>query len=279
MRKIYISYSYKDNEINYTIKKLKNYFDDISINVITIEDFYQCNSNLFQSVTDIIDGCSIFICFMDRENPNIMFELGYALGKNKKIILVSDYNDIPYDLKQLTFIRKSNDISEILLSIEESLDYTRNYYDNMLSRYDYKQILYRSIEEPSFLDNIEAIEFENIVYMWLNDNGLNVQRPMHNRDLGCDFILYTESGRKIAIEVKKYRHTSKLSISVLRQLIGIMAVEHFDAGIIINTGQYTNSILHYVDEIEQNVLLWNIEHLYNISESIKQLEERLDSRI
>ncbi len=276
MRKIYISYSHKDNEINYIIKNLKDYFDDNSINVITIEDFYQYN--IFQSITDIIDGCSIFICFMEKDNPNIMFELGYALGKNKKIILVSDFNDIPYDLKQLRFIRKSSDISEILLSIEESLEYTRNHYNNMLSKYDYKQLIYRFIEEPSFLDNIEPIEFEDIVYMWLTENGLNVQKTAHNRDLGCDFILYTQSGKKVAIEVKKYRHTSKLSITVLRQLIGIMTVEHFDAGIIINTGQYTNSLLHYVDEIEQNVLLWDIEHLYNITESIKHLEGSLDTR-
>jgi nucleoside 2-deoxyribosyltransferase len=39
-------------------------------------------------ITDEIDNCTIFACDLTYLNHNVLFELGYAIGKNKNLLIM-----------------------------------------------------------------------------------------------------------------------------------------------------------------------------------------------
>ncbi|AKL94712.1 endonuclease [Clostridium aceticum] len=270
MNKIYISYSSNCIEIEHLTSRIYDYYIDTNIKILK-KEFDKSSESTFSSSTVLIDGCDLFICFIDKRDSEIMFELGYALGKNKKIILIGDYRDIPYDLKNLTYIRQSEDINVILFNIERYLSLSEVKNEDFSNPNEHSIILERAVREPNYLDSIDPIQFEKLVYNLFCSNGLNVEMNTNYRDSGYDFMLYTPTGKRIMIEVKKYRTTSKVSISTIRQLVGSMVIEHIDAGVIITSGQYTNSVSHFINGIEQEVHLWTIDNLIDIHESIQKL--------
>jgi hypothetical protein len=72
------------------------------------------SSNMVKKIHDEIDRADLIIADMSGQNSNVFYEVGYADGRNKPIILmVSDKKDIPFDLKQRQLIIYNKSISKL----------------------------------------------------------------------------------------------------------------------------------------------------------------------
>ncbi|OIO70913.1 MAG: hypothetical protein COW19_06570 [Zetaproteobacteria bacterium CG12_big_fil_rev_8_21_14_0_65_55_1124] len=49
---------------------------------------FKTSAQISQEVQSAISGCSIFACDATHFNPNVLFELGYAIGKGKEILIL-----------------------------------------------------------------------------------------------------------------------------------------------------------------------------------------------
>lgn len=68
-------------------------------------------TDITDDIRDLICESGVVIVDISGKNPNVMFELGYSLGKDKSVVLVSsdDLKDLSFDIRQRRVIRYSED--------------------------------------------------------------------------------------------------------------------------------------------------------------------------
>lgn len=84
------------------------------------EQIYQ--GGMLERIYRQIDAADIIIADMSGQNPNVFYEVGYAHAKEKLcILLTSDANDIPFDLKHRRHIVYKDSIKNLSEQISENL--------------------------------------------------------------------------------------------------------------------------------------------------------------
>lgn len=83
------------------------------------------SSNITDDIIDSIRKCKIAIVDVSSNNPNVMFELGFAIALGKPNIIISQsVEQLPFDIRNIRTILYSNSwsgIEELRLKIQEFL--------------------------------------------------------------------------------------------------------------------------------------------------------------
>jgi predicted nucleotide-binding protein len=67
------------------------------------------STNIVKDITDCVVNCSFAIFDVTGNNPNVMFELGLAVGKQKTVIIISQSRtELPFDIGQIRIIFYDN---------------------------------------------------------------------------------------------------------------------------------------------------------------------------
>lgn len=110
----------KWNKLNDTLQKIAH---ENGANAGRIDDIMRrkmkSNENviLVHEIMKEIDSADFVIADVSEKNPNVYFELGYAMGKGKKVFPIAKRGtDLPFDIKSLwttfynnTFYKKSGE--------------------------------------------------------------------------------------------------------------------------------------------------------------------------
>lgn len=79
-----------------------------------------------------IDAADIIIADMSGQNPNVFYEVGYAHAKDKIcILLTSDAEDIPFDLKHRRHVVYNDSINTLRSQILEELQWAKKENENI----------------------------------------------------------------------------------------------------------------------------------------------------
>lgn len=88
-------------------------------------DMINKSSNITDDIIESINKCKISIVDVSSNNPNVMFELGYAIALNKPNIIISQSVEyLPFDIRNIRTILYSNTwsgIEELRIKIQEFL--------------------------------------------------------------------------------------------------------------------------------------------------------------
>ncbi len=266
---IYLSYNNKYNDIQIGTF-IANNLSTQNFQILNDNENLKLGEHWKNRIIDSINKCTVFISIVDNDDPFLMFELGYALAKNKKIILIADSNNfankLPVELNNMLFIEKTSDLFEILIQIEK---YTSTYkvdliYSNIDS-WSASTIIEKINENLDIIDNFDSIEFENMLEKWFQEHSFTTQKTSSTIDFGYDFKIDTFLNSPAVVEVKKYKRTSQVPLASIRQLIGSMALEHAEYGIMISTAPYSNSSKYFINSIEQKIYLLTIEDIIKLN--------------
>ncbi|GAG46641.1 unnamed protein product, partial [marine sediment metagenome] len=66
---------------------------------------------LLEKIRELISRSEVIIADASNSSPNVLFEVGLALGSDKNVILVSQERQLPSDLQALKFIRYDTTLS------------------------------------------------------------------------------------------------------------------------------------------------------------------------
>lgn len=257
MNSIYISYSFNDAYAG----KLMTTMKDLLSNNFILLDYSQESWGQNVGILDIIKKCDYFICVFDSNNPNVMLELGYAVGKNKNIILIADYNKIPYDLKNFEYIRRSDNINEVIMELSKKINLSNAVPPKSICNSDYKENIERAIEDTEFLDNMNYEDFEKMIYEYLKAQNFSIIYQGQTRDKEYDFQI---PKLNCFVEIKKYNRNSKISLSAIRAFLGIIVENNADRGIIISSSEFTKSAIDFVQNLEYEILLLSLKDLLKL---------------
>ena len=282
MKTIFISHSYNNKNAQYLSDFLRKNLKDAEIDTIHAFDELIFGNSIKRSIVDKINKCSLFICFLHEENPNVMFELGYALGRNKKIIAIGEIEDIPFDVQNMGYLKPESSPYDLLTQVERHLEL----YDEPSPQIDLLNndpigTIESIFSRPELLDNLDWREFEELVASWFRSKGYTVEQltpRVHDR--GYDFIIHPFRGERAMVQVKKYKSTSRVPVSIVRQLVGSMSLERIQNGIIVSSAPFPNSAKFFVKDIEPTVFLWTIKDLLRMSDMPnKSLEQTPEAEL
>lgn len=77
-------------------------------------DRYEFRGRITDEILQNLVTCRLAIAEASAANKNVFFEIGFALGRRKDVILLVDKaNNIPFDLKDYPFIIHGNNIKEL----------------------------------------------------------------------------------------------------------------------------------------------------------------------
>jgi hypothetical protein len=77
-------------------------------------DMINRSTNITDDIVEAIDKCRLVIVDVTKNNPNVMFELGYAMAKAKKSVIISQSADfLPFDIRNIRTIVYQNTWSGI----------------------------------------------------------------------------------------------------------------------------------------------------------------------
>lgn len=265
---MFISHSFQDPIVRQFARSLRDYLPNMGSEPIDVVDAVEPGEDWQARITEAINKCTVFICFVQRDNPNLMFELGYALGKNKKIIIMGDFRDLPADVRSMSYIPRESHPFEVLRHVER---YLRDRVPHLLA-YEItperpQEAIRMLLDRPELLDNLGRREFEEIVMRWFESKGLRVTMATASLDYGFDMMVEPFRGDRAIVEVKKYKTTSQVPLTVIRQLVGAMTLARIHVGIIIATAPFTESAHFFVRGVQPMVQLWTLNDLARMDET------------
>lgn len=258
MKNVFLSCSYDNIKESEIIEYLEPNFNKLDLSLVVPNFEISNGANISSSITELINKCSYFICFYSNKNPNITFELGYALGKNKKVIIVADYGELPFDMKDLAYINKNMppfDIASNIISFIETENVRNDDFLKYRDSDDPNVKLLMLSDSKDLLDSIDGSEFEALVFDWFQSRGFKTTKSEEYSRYGYDFEIDDENGETILIEVKKYSQNSRVSVGTINQLLGSMSVRGASKGIIVSSSEFTKSAEVYALCSDKKILL------------------------
>jgi len=178
------SFSEDDIKIKNILKK--ELLEEGIILLNPVEDFFS-NINIIEHIKQLINDSDNIIIENSNANPNIFFEAGYALGRNKKVIFLMDNSSkIPMDLANYMIIRY--DKKKVLKENSFGFKKYRKYFENITEKE-----LKNSVESINLLGKFyinngkykEAIKYyNNILEISKDDEETYKTKLLANMNLG-----------------------------------------------------------------------------------------------
>lgn len=99
------------------------------------------------------------------------------------------------------------------------------------------------------INTLSGIEFEDLTHQLLLKIGFSVEQTKASRDGGIDLIAYSDAPffkGKYIIQCKRY--TGTVGEPIIRDLYGVVSNERANKGILITTGNFSNSALEFAKD-------------------------------
>jgi hypothetical protein len=125
--------------------------------------------SILQQIYNQIENADILIADLTNQNPNVFYEVGYAHGLNKNVILLTkNTQDIPFDLKHYPHIIYEDKILNLKRMLKSKLEHFQNTNDFYLRKHNWMDLITGFDSEPITISNI--ILGEVMEYKYSNNN-------------------------------------------------------------------------------------------------------------
>lgn len=217
-------------------------------------------------ILSAIRRCTIFVGMIDDPTPNVMLELGYALGAAKQVLLVgSEEARVPFDVASLPVARFDAYDRGSLYAIAEALrgkDKTQPTTEADWS--GVRERLRHMVENAEYRDRVSPREFETLVLEFLQELGFRAVHMPPNHDGGYDMAInQPRTSFSAVVEVKKHTMTSKLGVAHVSQLVGAVTLAEASCGILVTTSDFSSSARALACRAPQPILLMTLDDLAN----------------
>ncbi|XPV70550.1 MAG: TIR domain-containing protein [Halarcobacter sp.] len=265
-KQVFISYSHEDKEF---VEWLNANLQDTNYDIWYDQKEIQLGDSIQDKIVSGIESSNAFIFVLSNSSLTskwMQYELNSALLQNAsnrgiKILPIKiDNSTIPYDLSNYLYADFSKNKEIGLDILKKALLQTGNV--------DYE------LQDWSSFD---GRKFENLVYDLLLSENFEVKRTPPTKDGGYDFITKTKNilgiEEKTIVEARFYKN-QKISIEVLRKLIGISTIEKANNILLITNSEITKSSHDFLVQNTSNIIIWDrhklIQKLFSHPHLIKE---------
>lgn len=263
MKKVFLSHSRADSDLFYM---LADVLEEEGVTLFRADTIH-AGDEWRAEILAAIRSADIFIAAMDDLNPNVLLELGYALGAGKNVLLLrSAGTKVPFDVAALPV--KTIDRFD-LTTAGEIAEWVRSVAVRERPTEDFPtpRALFEAIlNDPELLDAVPPREFEERMAGLFDELGFDVELLPARNDQGFDIHLFNKhSGLRIVVEVKKHNKNSRVSISDVQRIVGAAVVADVPAAMIVTSGGFTSSAHYFSETSPLPVLLLTLDELLTAS--------------
>jgi hypothetical protein len=260
MKPIFISHSGK----HYSVRAAETLSAELERHGYTVLRSPEFGQSLETGIQDCMRRAGLIVALLTDPSPNVLFEVGYASGLGKRVVLVvpPDAN-LPMDLRSFSYIEAQFDspfaVEEIVGEVERAYEVrvsTENKYTS------YRDIL-RSFEtDPNFFEMLDSRRFERCLFDLFQDKGFEPEEASADEYVGVDVFLRRYGiYRMTLVEAKKYNKNSRVSVTVVQQLFGAIATYGGDHGIIVTSSGFTRSAIDFAAKRRPEIELWDMDKI------------------
>ncbi len=219
-------------------------------------------------ILSAIKRCDVFVAVLYKAHPNVMLELGYALGGGKSVLLIrGSGGEIPFDVASLPMLTMdrfdSRSLSEAVAWITQATARPRPAAPDFHNAQD---MLRRMCDDESFLDEVAPRDFEECIANVLQEKGFHTERMPARNVRGFDIELREILPKVTAVvEVKKQNRNSRLSVSEVQRVVGAAVTARAQCAIIVTSGRFTASARFCADDSPIRVVLLTIDELADLT--------------
>ncbi len=129
------------------------------------------NHSILQQIYNQIENADILIADLTNQNPNVFYEVGYAHGLKKKVILLTkNIQDIPFDLKHYPHIIYEDKILNLKEKLKVKLEHFQNTNDFYIRKHNWMDLVTGFDSKPETIANINIGKV--MEYKYSNNNTL-----------------------------------------------------------------------------------------------------------
>lgn len=157
------------------------------------------NENVYASTAKMISEADFVLAILNGTSPNVLFEIGIAVGINKPIfVLVGENSVLPFDLKGMTYININH-------NLKENLELPLKYFSESLHKekefiYPDNKTIKIDIDEKEFFEKLRTIkesgdgmqfeEFAIDFFKQIENQYTTSKLDRIDRDAGYDFAIW-----------------------------------------------------------------------------------------
>lgn len=230
---------------------------------------------LLDAIHEQIIESDLFLFVIDSNSMMVLsYELGYAAGVGKKIIILTDSS---INSKYVGFFSSYRFFSLSDEGLHKFLCYVKDHLNEFISNVDETKTLQQFIakvqQNPSVLLMAPYNKFESYLYDYFlgQKNRCERQQIAENMDViwqskdsihhDCDFILINFDGYKETVVEAKLLNTNHIiPAHVIQKIIDVKNKRKADRAILITTAEFSTSAKKLA-ESQDNVELWDLNHL------------------
>lgn len=259
MKRLFVSYRYQDFGNDF-ILRINKEIERIGYELVSsAQTAIGLGDSLQDRMLKMIDSSSAIVAFLTAPSANVFLELGFALGRNKRLLVFADPDiQLPAFLYEIQYVatRMTLDtlLPKLLLAIEK-LD-----KEQIVDKEPTERITLKHLKnDPSLIATIDHSTLEELIANWYRKHGYEVEPQRVSRDMGYDLVVFDKaSGKRILVEVKKRNLNSKVNIADIRQLYNAIEIENADAGTIFSTSGFTGSAEGLTGDLGDSIQLKSI---------------------
>jgi HJR/Mrr/RecB family endonuclease len=268
MKSVFIAHPF--NKLNtiggesHLIEYLQSRLKDQGFNVVTSYDVYETSFSEHASVSDAINRSFIVIGVLTRDSSNVFYEIGYAIGSRKKVLLIAQPEiDLPKELLAIQRIRADYHSAEIWYEVQREVNkpLETSKFSEPQHELHPDEIIRSYDTNPEYFERIDARTFEDAVKSLFMSKGFEVTEPNPKEYYGFDFMITGPGPGEILVEVKKLNPNRRTSIGDIQQLLGAVHAYNAASGILITTSVFTDSALDFASKMSPRIQLWDMDRL------------------
>jgi len=274
MVKIFASYAYSDFHHSF-LNKLNQGILRIGYELVSPSNqAIQSGQSIQEQTHKMIDECPLMVAFLTDPYSNVFLELGYALGRDKRLLLFIKPNmQIPPFLYDINYISTSMDIESllpILLMSLRKLSHDKSFYLDQsfhLKSADLKNTHLKNISWHYSHKNENQLK--SIIAKWYRKKGFNIEDLALSKDKGFDLLVFNPKlKRTIFIEIKTRSPNSKVNIDDIVKHYERLNCEGGDFGEIYSTSGFTESAISISKELDGKIILKTLKDIEKMELSI-----------
>ena len=243
---------------------------DRGVDVFRVDDIVS-GSNWQAEILSAIRRADFVIAHIgsEKHNPNVLLEIGYAIGAGKPVVLLSDGpSEIPLDISTLpVFVPRKigyRVVDEIIDFVSKLSPRTADTPPPLASA---AANLRAALERADGLEQLSPAEFEELIAGFFTELGFQTEHFTGPNDLGVDLVIRVPDIQPIAVVVKKYASQSRLGIAEVQRMVGASIVAGIESVFMITTGGFTNSAREFAHHAPLAVHLLTLAELLDETKS------------
>ncbi len=238
--KIFLSYEMAEG--NDLARQLSRVLGELGHRVFDPAMSFDVGSDVTSAISTAIRTSDVVVVLLTAPNSNLYYELGIAAGANVPTLIAARRSeDLVFDLPSAPYVQLTGDILMDAAVIarrvgEVAAVRSEPTHPELESA---EATLARAARDPSALERLDPAQFERLVAELFESRGYAVSTAPRSADQGFDLIL--EGDPHTLVEVKRYRHDNLVSVSTVRQLLGVLTASGGERAILVSSSGFTQA--------------------------------------